>query len=373
MLESLQHAVASMRRAAGEVSGLASDLELASEAGPRLNDAPSLQARVELIQSFALASLGTARAEAAAARSSAYGSERAALRAVRRIAVSNAWLDTYAAQRTLATARAESILAQELVGRTARALALGEATTADLADTEAYTAEAQLAVLAAEGEWTEARLRLTATLGADSQVAWDAAGEPPELRPPSAAQARSLSAALERLPGPVAAEQRRLTLIARARELDAQHASTLRLGLAVDHPDPDTWTPLAMVGVTLPWRGRAARERAELQADEQLVAAEWSQAVGEARIQVQRALHEIEHTARVLQQLDTQLLPAIERGVETRTRLLAEGEIATHELIVARRSLLAQRVRRERARVQWLSALASFHELRAAADQGRQP
>jgi cobalt-zinc-cadmium efflux system outer membrane protein len=181
-----------------------------------------------------------------------------------------------------------------------------------------------------------------------------------------------LLARAAQLPEVVLAARRRSGIEARRQELDALHAPGLSVGVAIDRSDPQVWAALATVELGLPWRGRSERERAELRAQSEVTAGERQDLEAQARAQIGRALHEVEHRNEALARLDAELLPAVERGVLARERLFAAGELTAGELIVARRALLVQRLRRERERVLQLLALIELDELRVATG-GRAP
>jgi len=120
------------------------------------------------------------------------------------------------------------------------------------------------------------------------------------------------------------------------------------------------------VGMTLPLRDRGLRERAEVSAERTALRGRTAEQRAALHVDIERLLHEIEHTHETLQHADEQLMPAIERGLVAREALFRSGEGTLLEIILARRNALALRLRRLRLQYDYISALLRFRELSIA-------
>jgi outer membrane protein TolC len=354
-----------LQLASTRVSSLPSDLVLSAEAGPRVTPDRDVQGRIGVSQSFALAGLGGARREVLHGEAAALDAERAAALFERRVEVARAWLEVHYAQQAVAVAGNELGLAEDLARVTARGAELSELTRADAADAQGYAAEARLNFLSAQGLLIDARYQLTRALGVSDRVL-DAGGETPELEVPSASRVAALNARLERSPALAALVMQVAVVHARMRELGAEHASQIAVGAIADRTDPRGFAVLGMLSFTLPWEGRLARDRADLEASQAVLDGRLAAERTRGHVELDRLAHEIEHAREVLEQAETKLLPAIGAGLAAREALFRAGEGNALELILARRSALSLRVRRERLRTDLLFALARFAELSRA-------
>lgn len=358
-------ASAQLREAARDVSALPSDLAVTLEAGPRVHPELEAQGRLGVTQSFALAGLGDARRQVLASHALSQDAERVGQRLFRRLTVSQAWLRTHAAHAALQIAQSELELAESLQRATERGAQLSELTRADAADASAYAAEAKLGLLSAEGELIDARLDLTHALAISDRVL-DTRGEPPQIPEPTPAQQEALHARIDAQPALLSLMRQMAALDARERELRASYASQLALGVVLDRTDPRAWATLGVVGLTLPLADRGLRERAEVAAERTALRGRTAEQRATSHVEIERLLHEIEHTHETLQHADEQLMPAIERGLAAREALLRSGEGTVLETILARRNALGLRLRRLRLQYDYRSALLRFRELSIA-------
>jgi outer membrane protein TolC len=364
-LKARNFAAAGLEDASARVSGLPADLTFTAEAGPRVTPQVAAQGRLAVSQSFALAGLGRARRDVLRGQASAIQAERALGRFERRVEVARAWLDLHYAQEAADVAQNELTLAEDLARVSARGAELLELTRADAADASAYAAEAKLNSLSAEGALADARFELTRALGIKDRIL-DARGAAPAFDLPSVARAAQLHAALANAPGLSALVLQIAALDARVREVQANHASQLGVGLIADRTDPRAFAALGTVSLTLPWEGRAVRERADLISAQAILRGRLAEAEARAHVELERLLHEIEHAQSVLDHAEQKLLPAIESGLSAREALFRSGEGNVLEMILARRSALALRVRHAHLRTDLLFALARFTELARA-------
>ncbi len=355
-------AASRLREGERKVSGLPGDLVVSAELGPRVAPRVAAQGRIGVAQSFALSNLGKARREVLHEQGRAFDAEGAALSFERRIAASRAFLEVRYAQQAVEVANNELRLAEDFARVTARGAELQELTRADAADAAAYAAEAKLMSLSAEGALADARFALTYVLAVADRIV-DARGDTPTFQTPTPGQAAALHTQLERSPALVAILCQLQASDARKRELSANTGSQLALGLVADRTDPSAFALLGTVSVTLPWQRRSERERAELDASSQLLGGRLAEERARSHVELERLLHELEHQRDTLLHIEGTLLPAVEAGLVAREALFRSGEGDALEVIVARRSALAVRVRRERVRTDLLVVQARYGEL----------
>ncbi|MEY4576528.1 MAG: hypothetical protein RL701_1231 [Pseudomonadota bacterium] len=355
-----------LRAAKAGITSLPSDLQLTAELGPRVAPSLAVQGRIAVSQGFMLSNLGDARRVALESRAVVGDSERMALRVLRRLNVSDAWLRVHTAHAASSAMQVELALADELARVSERGAQLGELTRADAADALAYAAEAKLGALAAEGELTDAKFDLMSSLAISERFV-DVRADPPAVTQPTPERVRTVLARMQQLPVLARLNRRLDWLGTRARELRAQYSPQVTLGVALDRTDPTAWAGLATLGFSIPVRDRGARDRAELESERTVLRGEAAEQAVELRIQIERLLHEIAHSTETLQHLDERLLPAVDRGLAAREALFRSGEGTVLEIIVARRAALGLRVRRVRLHAARQSALLRFEELALAA------
>jgi outer membrane protein TolC len=329
----------------------------------------AFQGRLGVAQAISLADLGGARRGALGREADALGAERAASVTRRRVEASTAWLELDFRERAHAAAVSQSKLASELARLTKRGLELGELTRVDAGDASAWAAEAELAVLDAEGSVTEARLTLAAALSLSGPVSCE--GAAPDFAPLTARERDAAEAALERMPSVRAAAARVEALRARDVEARASYAPQLTLGAVVDRTTPSGLALVGTLGLSLPASNRGGRERASLAAERLLAEGQHTEEKARAGLVLARALHEAEHADEVLRALDRSWLPALAAAQKARDAAFAAGESTALELITSRRTGLAARLRRERASTDRAIALAVVRELARAASDGR--
>lgn len=352
-VEGARAAVSAQRDLAGRISSQTSNPTLTVEPGYRLSAGSSSATRIEgtasLTQSWNLAGLAARRREAARAEGDQLDAEARAAALTRRLTAAQAWIELWAAQAALADARQEAELAAELAARTGRAADHALVTRADAADAVTYRAEARLLAISVEGEVTDLGFRL-AREAARPAAPLATAGPLPAPDLPERAEWPRLLERAGRLPE---VRARRLTARAegaRAAEVRAARGTALGLGLVLQRDNQREQVAFAQVGITLPLFDRGEREAAGLEAAARRTGGEAEEARRAASAELARALHEVEHTAEVLAELEQGFLPASAEGVRLREVAFRAGDATVLEVLVARRSAAAARARLARAR-----------------------
>jgi outer membrane protein TolC len=317
---------------------------------------PELQLGVS--QAFNLSGLGAARREGARREAESTAAQARALETERRLAAAAAWLEAWSAQATSQLAAEEEEQSRKLVPRVQRALALGGATRPELAEAQAFEAEARLEHLDWEGRRVEAGVRLGQLLGLAHAVARVDAALPTPLDAAALAAPGGSEPSAERAADVRAARAGADEARARDAETRAERGWQLQLGAGGAHEYPNNWYGYAGASLTLPAWELGQRERAlhqaELarkEADAEARAAAWGPAWEGLR-------HECEHAREVLEILDQHLVPAAVEAATLEQELFVRGESTLPSLLRTRRLALAARARQLQARAQ--RALADF-------------
>ncbi|MEN9797978.1 MAG: hypothetical protein RL653_1674 [Pseudomonadota bacterium] len=348
------------RRLAGEIPTLTANPTVLVQPQVRhieqQGQGPELQLGVS--QAFNLSGLGAARREGARREADATAAQGRALEAERRVSAAAAWLDAWGAQATAVLAAEEEAQAKELVPRVARALALGGATRPELAEAQAFEAEARLEHLDWEGRRVEAGVRLGQLLGLSHAVARVQQSLPAPLPPEALATAASDAPSPERAADVRAARAGADEERAREAETRAERGWQLQLAAGGAHEYPNNWYGYTGASVTLPAWELGQRERAlhraevaRREADAEARARAWGPAWEGLR-------HECEHAREVLGILERHLVPAAVEAATLEHQLFLRGESTLPSLLRTRRLALAARARQLRAQAE--VALADF-------------
>jgi len=340
------------RRVAGSVSSMVANPTIIFQPGaardPLDNQWKSF-GEATVIQSWNLSGLPGKRRASLAAEGKLLAVEARAAALSHRLAAAQAWMELWAAQRSLADALQEAELAQQFSVRMAKAAAAAAFTRAEAADAETYAAEAHVQAIAAQGEVVDRGFQLAAAMGRAEERPLLAAGPLPAPPPPARSEWPVLIEAAGKLPG-VAAH----TLAAdaeRARELELRSTRGWTLGTGVKGTRDflGTWGVQAVVEVTVPLFDRGEREAAPQAAAAERSTGAHREALAVAATELTRALHEVEHSGEVLAAVEKELLPAAAESVRIREASMRAGETTVLEVLVARRALAAARARRTRA------------------------
>lgn len=263
------------------------------------------------------------------------------------LTAARAWLDLWVVVETQGSAERDAQLARELVAKLRTASSVEEASALDVLDAQVLADEAELTILALEGERHDRALRLARVLAMAPSPLPTVAGGLPEPELPAPAARASWPAEL-----PTVRRAARAAELAEARAAEARAASAtdLSVGWSLTRDAPEGWTTGAIVAIGLPWFDRAQASTAEYESTARLQAATSTLERERGRADLAAELHEVEHTRELSQRLETVLVPRHEAIANARQRLVEAGEGTVHELVLARRALIAARRRGIEAR-----------------------
>jgi outer membrane protein TolC len=301
-------------------------------------------------QGFSLAGHAAARRRSVAREEEALGAEVDAARLQQQLAVAPLWAELWAAQQAERQAEEEVALTLQWLERTERLARAGALTQVDVAAGQSYLAEVRSRRLGVEGEVFDRGLELGRALGASEALRADDAMIAVPL--PALTDAL-LDEALRRaplLPGPVVLQRAAAAERARAAETQAQRGTQVWLGVLGLREPSTPWAALGTFTLSVPLFERGQRERADQLAAAARLAVEATGACAAAQAALRGAFHEVEHYTGLARHVVEQLVPAAEREVALRERLLAVGDGTVLEVLVARRALVASRA--QAARVQ---------------------
>ncbi len=371
-LRGAERAVEEQRNLVGAIPSMTQNPQFYVQPGFRLkpveNQGIELQGNV--MQSWNLAGLSSARRKAAHAETDALTAEARALALSTKLGIARAWIDLWAAEKTLVVAQEEAALAADFVKMVDKALAASAATKADTADARAYQAEARIAVIGAEGAVFERSLELGRELSRTATMLAARGDLPapslPEQNTWKALQKRAMSLPL--------AQQKTLAARAERARVVEEHAAKgaqLSLGIALQRDQPSGFVAFGAVGLTLPMFDEGQRERSVTVARAARLEGERDKAAVDAAADLALAMHEVQHTDEVVVALSTELLPALEQGLASRLHIFEAGEATILEVLNARRSRAAAKSRLSRARADHAWASVKIWLLCAAIEEGK--
>lgn len=277
--------------------------------------------------------------DAVAARRSATA---AALALELRLATASAWIESWAARARLASAERDLVLASSIAEATARGRSVGAFTAPELADARAFVAEAVARRVDAEGTVADTAFELAATTHHPGRVLAEGTLPGPQITarsewPELVARARRL---------PAVAARRLVARAERARAIEerANRGRQLVLGGELLRDGPGALSAIATFGLTLP-HDRGAREAGLALADANEADAQADGLAARGSLELERALHDVEHTGELLGILERELVPAADDAARQRTRAFELGETTVVELLAAQRTALAAHAR----------------------------
>ncbi len=264
-----------------------------------------------------------------------------------RLAAAAAWIASWGARARLASAERDLVLARSIAEATTRGGAVGAFTAPEVADARAFVAEAVARRIDAEGAVADTAFELAATTHHAGRVM--AEGDLPAPAITVRADWPALVARARRLPAVTARRLVARADRARAVEEHANRGRQLMFGGDLLRDGPGALAVIASVGLTFP-HDRGQREAG-------LALADASEADGQAEglaargaIELERALHDVEHTGELLEALERELVPAADDAARQRTRAFELGETTVVELLAAQRTSLAAHARVSDAR-----------------------
>jgi cobalt-zinc-cadmium efflux system outer membrane protein len=302
-------------------------------------DQRGLDAQLQFTQSFSLAQEPTKRAETGRLRRGLLEVEADAKVLSATLETAASWAEVWRAQKCYALTVSERDVAEEFVARIRLMAEAKVMTEADVAEAEAFSAEAELTRLAAEGALFESGLRLARQVEEHPSAPVLVSGELPS----SSSEADATGGVTH--PSVVAAQLAARVADARAQELTASSGPHVQAGVLLQRESPGSYITFMTATFTLPVWDVALHERNELVSEAALRRGEGLEAAREVRAGVASARHEVEHSREVLRAIRTKLVPATERLVQAREALLAAGEGELPSLTAARRQLLEIRRR----------------------------
>lgn len=299
-----------------------------------------LALQVSVQQSWNLADLGKARRGAAGQERAVLAVQARAQALELRLAAAQAWLQLWTAQELLKAATREQELATQFVQAIERAATRGVLTTADTAEAEVFQGEAQLRVVALEGDSHEDAAVLARTVALPAEPLPEATGAPPQPILPDAATWRTAIQRAAKLPEVVAKRVHAQAERARAVEISALNGSAMALGGSLQRDGLGATAVLATVGFRWSLFDRGQRQQSQVAESVELADASAVQAGNDAGHRLALSWHEVEHSREREQVLKTKVLAAAQRLVGLRERQFARGATTVFDVLRARRDRL---------------------------------
>lgn len=318
------------------------------------NEGFEMQATIT--QGWNLRDLGGARQDAARSeRGVLQASVRAAaLRS--RLEAARRWIDLATLSEVAEVVESRIRGLASLVASRERALAAGVGTTRALADARAWLAQIRQRRLELEGDEFSAATQLSLSVGrAPQPELLRTAGAMPEPFLPEEPEIREQINNVDAAPDLVVERLRETAARAHAVEASAQYAPVLTLGAQAEHSALGPWVIFGVTGVAFQGFGQKHRWSSIAAGD----AAGASVATTSARLRVhaelEEALHELRHSAEVVQILEEQTLPALRALVASLEHAVALGEASRFALIEAhdRELAVVESVYRARGAETW--------------------
>lgn len=339
-------AASARREADGPVLGQLPQLTISP--GIRMSPASArgFEFQSGLVQQFSLSGADEARSAADQARRAAIEGEAPARLFEARLAVAAAWHRAWSASQGLAAAEDALTAAREFrrrVGLLAEARAL---TAADVAEADAFVAEGELSVLAAQGEAFERGVELARLVGREGSTPVLAKGEPPQV----AMTEPRMPERIDAHPATVAARREAEAAAAKLKEVHAVSGAWVQAGVLFQRESPDSYLALATGTFALPTWDVHRHERNDALSEQAKAESAIQASQINVRAEIVQAIHEVEHTHEVLETCREKLIPAAERLVEARAKLADAGDGSVFEELAARRQLVEARARLSAAR-----------------------
>jgi len=286
------------------------------------------------------------------------------------LTVARAWLELRRAEEQHALAVEQVGVEQARVETLQRLVAAQERNAGDRVDAEAELERARLQVLDAEGAQVDAGYALAQALGRVDTEPLETVGVTPEPGVPSPLEQVALVRDVASLPSARAARLLAAAESVRGQEAWASAGPKVSVGLQAQRESQGSTIVQGTVSVPIPAVRRGHRQRVAHAATAAALQGEAEVEVTALRGTVLRAVHELEHTQRVHEQLETVLLPAGVRAVELREREAELGEALQIEVLDARRRAFELRGRWIDARIDraWAQTLVAL--LAAASERG---
>ena len=272
-----------------------------------------------------------------------------------RAGVAEAWLTCWAAEAARRYTAEERALAAEFQARMQRAASLGEATAIDVAAARAWAAEAHVAELSAEGDAYAAGNLLARLLGVEGGPL-EVTVEAPEILLPEIAALHARVGTVDRMPTVQVAEAKEREADARVRELAATRSTRYAVGVLGWREGSGDVAAVATLEASPAWFERGQRDTASARAEQTRARGLVREARIVARSEREALVHEVVHSAAVLDATENELVIAAEQLASAQTARLVAHEGTAQELRVARRAAWRARIDAARAKAAHLFA-----------------
>lgn len=324
-------------------------------------------------QGIPLASTGATRREANRSEAAALDGQARLLSLAARSDAAEAFCNLRGLEDSIEFARGEEKMAEDFLERVRLGARSGIFTATELADAEAFAAEASLHRITLEGRSFSLGTDLARLVGYEAPTPLVTSGPLPAFSTPDEDQKRMLLASADKLPSVVVEDLQVRALRAREEEARVDAIPSLSVGAAAirDNPDDKAW--FATFSMDLPLFDRGQRQRAALRGEARAREGEKAQALLNARRLVADALFELEQTGRILEVLDGRLLPSAREVAKLVEFSHRSGETTVIEVLRARRALLQVEARQRQAAADHVLAQARVHLLLDALAPGERP
>lgn len=357
LVREVEAALKAKRAVDRQLGALAHNPQISIDAGYR-NDTGGQGAvlQVAVQQGINLAGYIAARRRSVEHEEAALALELRAALWRQRLGTARLWTELWGTTQALERTREEVELAKQSLGRTERLFQIGAATQVDVSSARVYLAEVEARRIGVEGEATEQQLMLGRFLGLSDAV--QIHGAPDSVRLPAQNEALQTEALRRcaQLPEPLLRRTAEQVERARADETAAQRGTQLWIGAMGLHEPTAPWAAFGTLSLSLPIFDRGQRERADLLASAARLRITAESTESGAQIELRTLFHEVEHFGELSKLLDDSLLPAAEREVAQRERLLAAGDGTVLEVLLARRGLSTARTQAARCRASLLGS-----------------
>ncbi len=325
--------------------------------GGRLNagEANGFELQTTVTQGWNLAGYGEARRAAAAVETEVIDADARARALEQRLGAADAWIRLHGAEQRLALAKANLVVAEQLVETLALGLEAGVVTRLELAEAEAIAAEAAAVVVELGGEVHDLGLILAREAGIRTTSPLGTAGDYPDPVLPDEAELRAMFAEIDRLPAVALRRLEARAALAEAREAERQSGTVLQGGASVQLESTGDVVLFGVLGANIPVIDRNQRSRATAHATARKAEAEAEQLAVELAAALGIALHELRHTRERAELLRERTLPALDELIAAREAALSLGEGTRAQVLAAqqRRNVVARELARAEAEHVW--------------------
>jgi cobalt-zinc-cadmium efflux system outer membrane protein len=295
--------------------------------------------------SWSLSDLANLQRSAASSERDVLDAEARRAALARRIAAAQAWIALRTSERLLELAAELSAAVTDEIAVMEHAVSVGVRTRTDLGETQVWSGELALLALALEERAADARIALALAMATDRRApGLNTAGPLPEPVLPAPGELTRMLEDVDALPE---VELRALGAIearAHAEEAHAFWAPQLQLGVQLQNEAPSGLSVFGIAALTFGLADLGARGYAQMLGEAELADATVDVVRAEARAEIERVLHAVEHERERVQLVTTRLVPALEALIAAREASLTAGEGTMFELILARRRLGDARV-----------------------------